>query len=75
MCLSSYKASEMPITKQTKESTVRLGLQIEHLQVSVRVISYQLSGNRPAGSDEASIELLRTSPVKLGDSVVGVALI
>lgn len=33
------------------------------------------SNRASAGSDEASIELLRTSPDNMGDSVVGVALI
>ena len=61
--------------KQTKENMGRLGLRIVHLQP---VRQYDFNGllfqtHLPA--ELASIELLKGSPLSIGDSVVGVALI
>lgn len=64
--------------KLTKENMVRLELRIVHLYLPLcqpyafkALNGYPL----PAGSVDASIELERTSPLSIGDSVVGVALI
>ena len=64
--------------KQTKESMARLVLRIEHLMFANTLAEFPDFTNRnplPAGSEDKSIELPRTSPESIGDSVVGVALI
>jgi hypothetical protein len=68
----------MLTTKRTKESKELLELRIVHLQIgktSAYVKGLIISVAVPAGSVDASIAVLRTSPLSMGDSEVGVALI
>jgi hypothetical protein len=68
----------MLIMKPTKENMERLELQIWHLHVGKLATGFELHTGYvylPAVSANASIESLNASPLRMGDSMVGVALI